>query len=36
MTTVYKICDAALWRAAERSGVFEGTGIDLVDGFIHK
>ena len=32
---IYKICPAALWRAAERDGVFKGSGIDLSDGFIH-
>jgi uncharacterized protein (DUF952 family) len=35
MTTVYKIVAADLWQAAEDSGVFEGAGIDLADGFIH-
>ena len=34
-TTIYKICDQATWRAAERAGVFRGAAIDLVDGFIH-
>jgi uncharacterized protein (DUF952 family) len=34
-TTVYKICEATLWRAAERAGVFAGAGIDAQDGFIH-
>ena len=32
---VYEICDAALWREAERRGVFESAAVDLVDGFIH-
>ena len=32
---VYKICDAALWRAAEASGTFDGAPIDLADGYIH-
>lgn len=32
---VYKICPAALWREAERTGRFVGAGVDLTDGFIH-
>jgi uncharacterized protein (DUF952 family) len=35
MTVIYKICPAALWRAAERDGVFSGAPVDLADGFIH-
>ena len=35
MFTVYKICPGALWREAERAGVFRGSEIDLHDGFIH-
>lgn len=35
MPTIYKICPAALWREAERSGVFRGSDVDLRDGFIH-
>lgn len=35
MTTIYKICPAAEWRAAERAGVFRGSAVDLRDGFIH-
>jgi uncharacterized protein (DUF952 family) len=35
MPLIYKICDAALWREAERAGVFAGAGIDLTDGYIH-
>jgi uncharacterized protein (DUF952 family) len=35
MTLIYKICDAALWREAERIGAFTGAGIDLTDGYIH-
>jgi len=34
-TTIYKICDAALWREAERVGVFGGAPVDLADGYIH-
>ena len=32
---IYKICEAALWRAAERAGVFGGAPVDLADGYIH-
>jgi uncharacterized protein (DUF952 family) len=32
---VYKICEGAEWREAERRGSFRGVGIDVVDGFIH-
>jgi uncharacterized protein (DUF952 family) len=35
MARVYKIVAADLWHAAEDSGVFNGAGIDLTDGFIH-
>ena len=35
MTVIYKICPAALWREAERSGVFRGSPVDMQDGFIH-
>jgi uncharacterized protein (DUF952 family) len=35
VTTIYKICDIALWREAERAGGFRGVGIDMQDGFIH-
>ncbi len=33
--TIYKICDRASWRAAERDGLFRGTAADERDGFIH-
>src|SRR5262249_35315799 len=33
--TIYKICDAATWRAAEQAGEFAGAPIDLADGSIH-
>ncbi|MEA2902618.1 MAG: hypothetical protein QOI12_5 [Alphaproteobacteria bacterium] len=33
--TIYKICDAALWRQAEHERVFRGAGIDVQDGYIH-
>ncbi len=32
---IYKICDRALWREAERQGVFKGSAVDLHDGYIH-
>lgn len=35
MTTIYKICPAALWRKAVRDGVFHGSADDKRDGFIH-
>ena len=35
MTLIYKICSDALWREAERAGVFSGAPIDLEDGYIH-
>jgi uncharacterized protein (DUF952 family) len=34
-TTVYKICDAALWREAEGRSAFAGAAVDRRDGFIH-
>jgi uncharacterized protein (DUF952 family) len=34
-TTLFKICDAAIWRDAEATGIFTGAGADLQDGFIH-
>jgi uncharacterized protein (DUF952 family) len=34
-TTIYKICGRALWREAQRGGVFDGAAVDLRDGFIH-
>ena len=34
-TIIYKICDMALWREAERTGLFRGAGIDMQDGYIH-
>lgn len=35
MTTIYKICAQALWRAAQAGNEFRGTPADLRDGFIH-
>ena len=34
-TTIYKICQGALWREAQRAGVFRGAVVDARDGFIH-
>src|SRR5262244_142482 len=33
--TIYKICDATTWQAAERLGEFTGAPVDLADGYIH-
>ena len=35
MTAIYKIVPAALWREAEREGIFRGSDVDRRDGFIH-
>ncbi|MBN8921146.1 MAG: DUF952 domain-containing protein [Rhizobiales bacterium] len=35
MTLIYKIAPAALWRAAEAAGLFQGAPVDVTDGFIH-
>ena len=35
MTTIYKICDRAAWREAERSHRYDGSDVDRRDGFIH-
>ena len=35
MRFLYKILDRAQWHAAEAKGVFEGSAVDLKDGFIH-
>ena len=32
---IYKICDQELWSMAEQTGIFNGAGIDITDGFIH-
>jgi uncharacterized protein (DUF952 family) len=34
-STIYKICEAALWRKAEQEGVFGGAPVDVRDGYIH-
>jgi uncharacterized protein (DUF952 family) len=35
MQILYKILSAAEWREAAEKGVFEGSAVDLKDGFIH-
>ena len=35
MTTIYKICEQASWREAERAGLYCGSQLDVHDGFIH-
>ena len=35
MTTIYKICDQALWSKAKAAGRLVGAPVDLRDGFIH-
>ncbi len=35
MALIYKICPAPLWREAERRGAFDGSPVDIADGFIH-
>jgi uncharacterized protein (DUF952 family) len=35
MPSIYKIVPDALWRGAERDGVFRGAPVDLADGYIH-
>jgi len=35
VTTIYKICERAAWREAERARVYHGSDVDGSDGFIH-
>ncbi|MGC1779073.1 MAG: DUF952 domain-containing protein [Xanthobacteraceae bacterium] len=35
MTIIYKICERAAWREAERVGSYGGSDVDRRDGFIH-
>ena len=35
MPLIYKIVPEKLWRDAEAQGAFEGSPVDLADGFIH-
>ncbi len=32
---IYKVCDAAEWRAAMAAGAYGGAPVDRADGFIH-
>ena len=32
---IFKICDRTDWEAAERTGVYAGSGKDRADGFLH-
>ncbi|MEX2615096.1 MAG: DUF952 domain-containing protein [Alphaproteobacteria bacterium] len=34
-TIIYKICTAAEWADAARTGAFTGSAVDIQDGFIH-
>jgi uncharacterized protein (DUF952 family) len=35
LSTIYKICTAAEWHAAEHAGAYGGSAVDRRDGFIH-
>jgi uncharacterized protein (DUF952 family) len=35
VTTIYKICERAVWQEAERLGLYRGSAVDHRDGFIH-
>ncbi len=35
METIFKICPAADWRQAVRTGHYVGSAVDRADGFIH-
>jgi uncharacterized protein (DUF952 family) len=35
VTTIYKICERALWEQAEAERIFAGSPADVRDGFIH-
>jgi uncharacterized protein (DUF952 family) len=35
VTTIYKICERAEWREAQRDGRYSGSAVDHRDGFIH-
>ena len=32
---IYKICEQALWRQAQKDGLLRGSAADVRDGFIH-
>ncbi len=35
MSKIYKLLSADRWAAARAAGLFEGSAVDLADGFIH-
>jgi len=35
VTRIYKLLDRQAWAAAKAQGVFNGSAVDLADGFIH-
>jgi len=35
LSRIYKLLDAAAWRAAQAAGAFSGSAVDARDGFIH-
>ncbi len=35
MTSIYKILPLALWQEAQHAGRFDGSAVDLADGYIH-
>ncbi len=35
MPTIYKILSETMWNKARKDGVFQGSEVDLRDGFIH-
>jgi uncharacterized protein (DUF952 family) len=35
MSKIYKLLSATAWTAARAAGVYEGSAVDLQDGFIH-
>lgn len=35
MSIIFKICPESLWKEAEKVGVFQGSPIDTLDGYLH-
>ena len=35
MSFVYKVCSIEEWNKASEKGIYEGSQVDLEDGFIH-
>jgi uncharacterized protein (DUF952 family) len=35
LATIYKICERTAWQAAESTGLYRGSALDIRDGFIH-